>query len=163
MSHTPADQHPAARAQSTAPSEPSAQSADVADPAPRAPAPAAIHSAIHAALMDSALPEEVGHDGDAPATPPAATPGADAWDDAAAFMADIAMDRADGRAIVVLESLPPSRGGGSARRMRLGIVNDDMPFLVDSVAGAVAASGLAVHRIIHPVVAARRDGAGRLT
>ena len=36
--------------------------------------------------------------------------------------------------------------------MRIGIVNDDMPFLVDSVANAIAARQLTIHRLLHPVV-----------
>ena len=42
------------------------------------------------------------------------------------------------------------------------IVNDDMPFLVDSVGNELARHGLGVHLIIHPVLAVRRDAAGRL-
>ena len=54
--------------------------------------------------------------------------------------------------------------GGDAgnRRMRIGIVNDDMPFLVDSVANAVAARQLTIHRLLHPVVCVRRDAKGEL-
>jgi glutamate dehydrogenase len=43
------------------------------------------------------------------------------------------------------------------------IVNDDMPFLVDSVGLALAEHGLTVHFLAHPVFAAARDAAGRLT
>ena len=46
--------------------------------------------------------------------------------------------------------------------MRLVTVNRDMPFLVDSVAGAIAARGLGVHRLLHPIVLAERDKAGKL-
>ena len=46
--------------------------------------------------------------------------------------------------------------------MRLVAINDDMPFLVDSVAAAIAAPGLAVHRLLHPIVPITRDGAGKL-
>src|SRR3546814_14679661 len=41
-------------------------------------------------------------------------------------------------------------------------INDDMPFLVDSTSQAVAAQGLAVHRILHPVVKVKRDAKGHL-
>ena len=37
------------------------------------------------------------------------------------------------------------------------IANDDMPFLVDSVANAIAARQLAIHRLLHPVVCVERD------
>jgi glutamate dehydrogenase len=49
------------------------------------------------------------------------------------------------------------------RRMRMAIVNDDMPFLVDSIAAAVDAHGIAIDRIIHPIVPMTRDTAGTLT
>ena len=42
------------------------------------------------------------------------------------------------------------------------IVNDDMPFLVDSVSMELNRHGLGIHLIIHPVLAVRRDAAGRL-
>src|SRR3546814_20771452 len=47
--------------------------------------------------------------------------------------------------------------------MRLAIINDDMPFLVDSVAATLSAEGIAVHRLIHPVVSVVRDEKGVLT
>lgn len=43
------------------------------------------------------------------------------------------------------------------------IVNDDMPFLVDSVSMALAAKDVQIHVINHPVIAVSRDEAGRLT
>ena len=47
--------------------------------------------------------------------------------------------------------------------MRICIANDDMPFLVDSVAGAIAARGLIIHRLLHPVICVTRDEKGCLT
>ncbi|HET8612564.1 MAG TPA: NAD-glutamate dehydrogenase domain-containing protein [Sphingomonas sp.] len=77
---------------------------------------------------------------------------------AAAFVAATIAERRPGRPHIALES-----GTEGARRiMRLAIVNDDMPFLVDSVAAAVAARGLAMYRLLHPLVAVRRDARGRL-
>ncbi len=43
------------------------------------------------------------------------------------------------------------------------IVNDDMPFLVDSITMEVNRQGLTLHLIVHPVMSVRRDAAGRLT
>ncbi len=43
------------------------------------------------------------------------------------------------------------------------IVNDDMPFLVDSVTMALSERGLGVHLLLHPVIAVVRDEGGRLT
>ncbi|MBV9843366.1 MAG: NAD-glutamate dehydrogenase [Sphingomonadaceae bacterium] len=80
--------------------------------------------------------------------------------EAARFVAAAAGERAPGTAMVALQSL---RGEAGRRRMRLAVVNDDMPFLVDSVAGAIAARGLAVYRLLHPILAVRRDAGGVLT
>ncbi len=43
------------------------------------------------------------------------------------------------------------------------IVNDDMPFLVDSVTSALLQAGLNVHLVIHPVMSVVRDAAGLCT
>ena len=42
------------------------------------------------------------------------------------------------------------------------IVNDDMPFLVDSVSMALNKRRLAIHLILHPVIAIRRDDDGEV-
>jgi glutamate dehydrogenase len=68
---------------------------------------------------------------------------------AAAFVAGCANRRQPGSALVRIESTGTRLG---ERRMRICIVNDDMPFLVDSVAQAIAARGLIIHRLLHPVV-----------
>jgi glutamate dehydrogenase len=47
-------------------------------------------------------------------------------------------------------------------RTTVEIVNDDMPFLVDSVTAALNAMGLTVDLVIHPIVRVRRDEHGRL-
>ncbi len=44
----------------------------------------------------------------------------------------------------------------------LEIVNDDMPFLVDSVTAAINRQGFSVHLVVHPVLSVRRDRIGRL-
>jgi len=115
-----------------------------------ADAPAAdpqILDALAFALVDGALPGEL----------------ADFAEEdrraAAAFIAACAARRPPGAALVRLESLGAALG---RRRMRIGIVNDDMPFLVDSVANTLAARGLTVHRLLHPVVCVRRDEEGCL-
>ena len=43
------------------------------------------------------------------------------------------------------------------------IVNDDMPFLVDSVMAELTDRGLAPRLVVHPILAVARDKAGRLT
>jgi len=41
-------------------------------------------------------------------------------------------------------------------------LNDNMPFLVDSLLGFLAAQGLEIRLLLHPVLAVRRDGQGNL-
>src|SRR5437868_1573674 len=79
--------------------------------------------------------------------------------EAAAFIAACAGKRQPGTALVRVESTGSALGH---RPMRIGIVNDAMPFLVDSVAQAVAGRGLIIHRLFHPVVCTTRDDDGCL-
>ncbi len=78
---------------------------------------------------------------------------------AAQFVAHAAAQR-EGRApVIMVESISTT----AARHLRIAIINDDMPFLVDSVASAIAAEGLEIDLLLHPVVATRRDSSGKLT
>ena len=104
-------------------------------------------NALAHALVDHALPDELDGFGEASRL------------DATRFVADAAAQRAPGIPVVCLESVGGEIG---RRRMRLAIINDDMPFLVDSVAAAIAAKGLIIHRLLHPVVCVERDADGRL-
>src|SRR4051794_27599097 len=79
---------------------------------------------------------------------------------AAEFLAQVASDRRPGELALEIQSIGGDAGN---RRMRIGIVNDDMPFLVDSVANAIAARQLTIHRLLHPVVSVRRDSNGELS
>ncbi|MDR3451094.1 MAG: NAD-glutamate dehydrogenase [Alphaproteobacteria bacterium] len=54
----------------------------------------------------------------------------------------------------------PERDGWTVDHTVIEIINDDMPFLVDSVTGVLQRRGLAVHMVIHPVLRINRDGAG---
>ena len=83
----------------------------------------------------------------------------DAEREAAEFLAEVAGRRRRGELALKIES---TGGEAGHRRMRIGIVNDDMPFLVDSVANAIAARQLAIHRLLHPVVCVTRNEAGEL-
>ncbi|TAD89131.1 MAG: NAD-glutamate dehydrogenase [Alphaproteobacteria bacterium] len=51
--------------------------------------------------------------------------------------------------------------GWSTSGFAIEIVNDDMPFLVDSVAAAITGEGLTVDLLLHPIVRVERDSAGR--
>src|SRR4051812_6116296 len=44
----------------------------------------------------------------------------------------------------------------------LEIVNDDMPFLVDSVLGELSELGVSIRLVVHPIFSVRRDSAGYL-
>ena len=54
------------------------------------------------------------------------------------------------------------RHGWESSHSVIEIVNDDMPFLVDSVVLALSELGLSAHLIIHPVMRVRRDAGGHL-
>ncbi len=123
-------------------------SASIPATAEAAPPPGIV-TALRAALEASALPDEASE----------LDPGE--WDAAAAFLAETAARRQPGKPNLRLES--SREGQGSARHMRLAIVNDDMPFLVDSVAGAIADAGVVVVGVLHPVVSVERDSSGALT
>src|SRR5690349_2853226 len=79
--------------------------------------------------------------------------------DAAEFLATVGAQRKRGEVAIAIES---TGGEAGYRRMRIGIVNDDMPFLVDSVANVIAGKQLTIHRLLHPVVCVERDKNGKL-
>ena len=71
--------------------------------------------------------------------------------------------REAGRAKVRIFS--PTRGedGWWSRHSVIQVVNDDMPFLVDSTTLEINRQGLTLHLIVHPIFAVERDAGGRLT
>ena len=83
----------------------------------------------------------------------------DAEREAAEFLAQVASRRKPGEVEIAIQS---TGGEAGHRRMRIGIVNDDMPFLVDSVANAIARRQITIHRLLHPVVCVNRDDKGAL-
>ena len=54
------------------------------------------------------------------------------------------------------------KDGWSSPHTAIEIVNDDMPFLVDSVSLAMTRAGLSVSMLMHPVPAVTRDARGKL-
>ncbi|HSV79450.1 MAG TPA: NAD-glutamate dehydrogenase [Ramlibacter sp.] len=56
----------------------------------------------------------------------------------------------------------PGEDGWGSRHSVVQVVNDDMPFLVDSVSMEISRQGLGVHLIIHPIYAVERDDKGML-
>ena len=76
------------------------------------------------------------------------------------FVVGVAATRLPGTPALALDSAPGATG--ARRRLALAIVNDDMPFLVDSVASAITAAGLDIDRLLHPIVDVRRGPDGAL-
>ncbi|QUL37153.1 NAD-glutamate dehydrogenase domain-containing protein [Erythrobacter sp. JK5] len=74
------------------------------------------------------------------------------------FVLKAAQQREPDRSALLIQSAT-----GKRRMLRLAVINDDMPFLVDSIAATVAAQGLSIDRLVHPVVPVSRDDEGRLT
>ena len=74
--------------------------------------------------------------------------------DAAEFIASVAAVRPARTTAIKIES---TGGEAGRRRMRLVAINEDMPFLVDSVAGAIASRDIPIHRLLHPIVKVTRD------
>uniref|UniRef100_UPI0035C9831F NAD-glutamate dehydrogenase domain-containing protein n=1 Tax=uncultured Sphingomonas sp. TaxID=158754 RepID=UPI0035C9831F len=79
---------------------------------------------------------------------------------AAAFVVATGLVRTDEAPAIAIE---PMVSDDTRRRVRLAVVNDDMPFLVDSIAAAIGARDIAIDRIIHPIVRTTRNAAGELT
>ena len=98
-------------------------------------------------LADSLLP------GDAPFA-------ADGLEQATDFVLAAAAQRDPGKPGVTIETVS---GAAGERFMRIALINDDMPFLVDSIAANIAAHSLAIDRLLHPVLPVRRDASGILT
>ncbi|MGE5722093.1 MAG: glutamate dehydrogenase, partial [Sphingomonadales bacterium] len=108
----------------------------------------ALVAALAEVLIAGALPDEIEGFGESQRA------------EAARFVAATARKRSRGKPAISVESIGES--ASTRRRMRLCLVNDDMPFIVDSVAAAVAAQGLIVHRLLHPVLPVTRDERGEL-
>lgn len=84
----------------------------------------------------------------------------DACKEAVSFALTCGLHRASSEATLLLESVISAKG---RRHLRLAIINDDMPFLVDSVCATIAGFGLNIRRLIHPVVGVKRDGKSKLS
>jgi glutamate dehydrogenase len=114
----------------------------------------ALFTDLRAALTHNPLPGETeGFDGEKA-------------DGATSFLIATAATRAPASALVAIDSSAgESRSRtpkGETHHMRIAIINDDMPFLVDSISNCLAAQGLGIHRLLHPVLAVERDTEGTL-
>jgi glutamate dehydrogenase len=96
--------------------------------------------------------------------PPADIGGRDPVDlcGAAASLWRLAATRKPGTAAVRVFNPRPADDGWGSTRTIVAIVNDDMPFLVDSVHAAITGAGHEVGVVIHPVVTVARDAGGAL-
>lgn len=70
--------------------------------------------------------------------------------------------RRAGKALLRIFNPLQDRHGYQSTYTIIEMVNDNMPFLVDSVAAAIDRQNLTVHMTIHPVLRVRRDEKGRL-
>ena len=87
---------------------------------------------------------------------------ADDWAVLAAGMLEFARTRKPGKANVRVFNPTLKADGWESAHTVLQIVNDDMPFLVDTVTLALAEQGVGVHVLGHPVIAISRDKVGKL-
>ncbi|MBI2768678.1 MAG: NAD-glutamate dehydrogenase [Burkholderiales bacterium] len=70
--------------------------------------------------------------------------------------------REKGRAKVRVSSPSVAENGWGSRHSLVEIVNDDMPFLVDTTTMEINRQGLTLHLIVHPIYAVERDGSGQV-
>jgi glutamate dehydrogenase len=81
---------------------------------------------------------------------------------AASAMRDFAQTRKSRGAGIRIYDPDPKRDGWRSPATVIEIVNDDMPFLVDSLSAFFAERGIAIMLIVHPVLRVRRNKRGGL-
>src|SRR5687767_11139154 len=81
---------------------------------------------------------------------------------AAAAHLTFATDFPAGKAKIRAYNPTRERDGWASSHTVIEIVNDDMPFLVDSVAMEINRQGLTLHLLIHPVLRIEREDKGGL-
>ncbi len=75
----------------------------------------------------------------------------------------LGLRRQPGVAVVRVYNPTLESDGWHSDHTVIAMVNDDMPFLLDSVAAFLVGEGLHVHQAIHPVIGIARDSAGLTT
>jgi len=73
-----------------------------------------------------------------------------------------AANRKPGEAKIRVYNPGEAKDGWECGHTVIEIVNDDMPFLVDSVTAELSRQGLIVYLVIHPVIQVHRDASGAL-
>src|SRR4026209_175338 len=81
---------------------------------------------------------------------------------AAASHLDFARRFSSGKPKIRAYNPTPAQDGWHSTHTVVEIVNDDMPFLVDSVTMEVNRQGLTLHLVIHPVLRTHRNRGGEL-
>ena len=86
------------------------------------------------------------------------------------IMARIALDhlefaakRKKGEALIRIYNPTEKEHGYASAFTFVEMANDDMPFLVDSVAAAINRHHMAVHITVHPIVSVKRDNKGQIS
>ncbi len=87
----------------------------------------------------------------------------EAWAALASDMLEFARVRKPGAANVRVFNASQKLNGWDSQHTVLQIVNDDMPFLVDSVSMALADAGIGVHVLGHPLLRFTRNKTGKIT
>ena len=75
----------------------------------------------------------------------------------------LAHRRPPGAPIVRVYNPALERDGWHSDYTVIAMVNDDMPFLVDSTSAYLVGEGLQVHQVVHPVIGVARDSQGIIT
>ena len=75
---------------------------------------------------------------------------------------DFGAVRRKGRALLRVFNPTEKDNGYTSVYTFVEMINDDMPFLVDSVAAAINRHDLAVHITVHPIISVKRNGKGQL-
>ncbi|MBT8103069.1 MAG: NAD-glutamate dehydrogenase [Gammaproteobacteria bacterium] len=86
------------------------------------------------------------------------------------IMARVALDhlafaakRRKGQALIRIFNATEQEHGYTSAYTFVEMVNDDMPFLVDSVAAAINRNGMVVHITVHPIISIKRNSKGQIT
>ena len=75
---------------------------------------------------------------------------------------EFGLTRKPGKPLLRIYNPTEASHGYTSNYTIVEMVNDDMPFLVDSVSAAIARQELIAHITVHPVIRVSRDGRGRI-
>lgn len=78
-------------------------------------------------------------------------------------MYNLAKKKADKPMVVDVYNPRVDEHGWASKHTSLMLINDDMPFIVDSVVNLISSRDLNIHALLHPVVSLQRDSKGKLS